>query len=131
MASILILLIFINSIGCASYIPAGINDKNEIEEAREIRLTTVDNKEYHLVNVMVEGSVISGNQWLENKIMERRIKFPVDQIAKIEVEKLKGGTGFGLLVGIVVIGIVVYLLIPKSNSKSTKSQHRDIQWRGL
>jgi len=86
-ASILILLIFINSIGCFSYKPIGIDDKNEIERAREIRLTTVDNKEYILQNFTVTDSTISGNQRVENYVSERKIEFQVDQISKIEVEK--------------------------------------------
>ena len=129
-ASILIVLIFINSIGCTSYRDIKKEDKNEIEKAMVVKVTTVDDKEYILTNVTVIDSVISGNRCLENKIMERRIEFPVDQIAKIEVEKKVKGS-IGLLVGIAVIGIGVYLLISKSNSKSTNSQNRDIKWIGL
>jgi len=107
-ASILIILIFINSIGCVSYIPAGIGDKSEIEEARVIRLTTVDNKEYVLTKVTVTDSVLSGNQWVQNKIMERKIEFPVDQISKIEVEEAHFGATIFILGGIfaVIYGIV-------------------------
>ena len=107
-ASILILIIFINSIGCmVSYKQIGINKYDEIEEAREIRLTTVDNKEYILRNVRIEGSIISGNQWVQNEISERRIKFSVDQISKIEAEEFHLSTGFWIGFGIIV------LLIPK------------------
>ena len=105
-SGILIILILINSTGCASYKQIETDDKNEIEKSREIRLTTVDNKEYQLVNVMVEDSTISGNQWIQNKITERRIKFSFDQIAKIEVEEFHLSTG-----GAIVLGISVLIFI--------------------
>ena len=54
-ASILIILIFINSIGC-SYNAVRKDDINSIEEAGKIKLTTVDNKEYILKNVTVTDS---------------------------------------------------------------------------
>ena len=114
-ASILIILIFINSIGCVSYKSAGIDDKNEIEKAGEIKLTTVDNKEYILKNVTVTDSTISGNRRVENYVSERKIEFQVDQISKIEFEKVEGGTGFLLLVG---IPLIVWGLIELSNSMS-------------
>ena len=116
-ASILIILIFINSIGCVSYKSAGIDDKNEIEEAKEIRLTTVDNKEYHLTNITVTDSTISGNQWLENKTMEGRIEFPTEQILKIEVEYNHMKTAVSILVfvgiGAVILGIFAVTWSPK------------------
>ena len=46
----------------------------------------VDNKEYILKNVMVEDSIISGNQWVPNIYLEKRSEFSVDQVSKIEVE---------------------------------------------
>ena len=70
---ILVILIFINSMGCMSYHAIRIEDKNEIEKAKEIKLTTLDDKEYHLRNVKIEGSRISGDQLVENKIMERSL----------------------------------------------------------
>ena len=109
-ASILIILIFINSIGCVSYKPIGIVDKNEIEEAREIRLTTVDNKEYILTNVLVEDSVLSGNQWVQNKIMERRIEFSAAQILYIEVEEFHTGSTIWLIIGISILTYVSWYL---------------------
>jgi hypothetical protein len=86
-ASILIILIFINSIGCTSYNAVKKDDINSIEEAGKIKLTTVDNKEYILKNVTVTDSTISGNQLVQNYVSERKIEFQVDQIAKIEVEE--------------------------------------------
>ena len=85
-ASILIILIFINSIGCSSYNAVRKDDINLIEEGGKIRLTMVDNKEYILKNVMVEDSIISGNQWVPNIYLEKRSEFSVDQVSKIEVE---------------------------------------------
>ena len=110
-ASILVILIFINSIGCVSYKSAGIDDKNEIEKAGEIKLTTADNKEYILQNVTVTDSTISGNQRVQNYVSERKIEFQVDQISKIEVENVEGGTGFLLLIGIPVIIYGIWKLI--------------------
>jgi hypothetical protein len=83
-ASNLIILFFINSLRCTSYNQIGIDDKNEIEEAREIRLTTVDNKDYILTNIRVQDSIISGNQWVQNKYMERRSEFETDQIVNLQ-----------------------------------------------
>ena len=102
-ASILIILIFINSIGCMSYEQIRTDDKNEIEKANMIRLTTVNNKKYFLKNITATDSTISGNQWVQNKIMKRRIEFSFDQISKIEAEEFHiSTTGFGIVIGIIV-----------------------------
>ena len=85
-ASILIILISINSIGCMSYHKIRIDDQNKIEEADEVRLTTVNNKKYQLRNVKIEGSKIFGDQWVNNEKIMR--EFSAKQILYIEVEKV-------------------------------------------
>jgi hypothetical protein len=90
-ASIFIILIIINSIGCMSYYKITTDDKNRIEKADKIRLTTVDKKVYQLRNVKIEGSKIFGNQWVENKnlkFMKIRREFSAEQILYIEIEQV-------------------------------------------
>ena len=82
-ASILIILIFINGIGCMSYHAIKIDDQNKIEEADEVKLTTVNKIEYHLRNVKIEGSKIFGDQWVNNEKIMR--EFSAKQILYIEV----------------------------------------------
>ena len=87
-ASILIILIFINGIGCMSYHAIKIDDQNKIEEADEVKLTTVNKIEYHLRNVKIEGSKIFGNEWVETnskRLMKIRREFSAKQILYIEV----------------------------------------------
>ena len=100
-AYILIFLIFINSIGCTSYKQIRMDDKEKIEKAREIRLTTVTNKEYILRNFIMTDSTISFNQWVQNKYSWRRIEIPTDQILYIEVEEVDADSIIWLVLGTV------------------------------
>jgi hypothetical protein len=100
-ASILIVLIFINSVGCMSYNQLGINDKNKIEEAEEIILTTVDNKKYILTNVVVQDSVLSGDQWVENNMRKISREFSAEQILSIEAEEVDADSVIWLVIGTV------------------------------
>jgi len=84
-----------------SYNQLGINDKNEIEEAEEIILTTVDNKKYTLTNVIVQDSVLSGDQWVENKMRKISRDFPVEDILYIEVEEVDSKSIVWLVLGTV------------------------------
>jgi len=103
-ASILIMLIFINSLGCAfTYHPIQLEDKNTIEKAKRIKLTTVDNREYILREVKVHDDRISGYIWMGDDYSKTRGEFSKVKIAQIEVEEIKTGSTVLIIVGVSVL----------------------------
>ena len=59
-ASILIILILINSIGCYSYNQIKKEDTEKLKEDNEVKITTIDEKVYILHDVQIIGSILKG-----------------------------------------------------------------------
>ena len=115
-ASILIILIFINSIGCWSY--SQINstiDTSEFKKNDRVKITTIDGRVYILTNVTIEGSELKGEVPLSHLERERgnipeEIVLSLKEIKIIEVGKrdFRKTYGYVLLVGLIgYIGLVL------------------------
>jgi hypothetical protein len=115
-ASILIILILINSIGCYSYSQIKKEDTEKIEEYGEAKITTIDDKVYILTDVEIQESILKGygqkDEYLFGFIKYRGVKevvIPIDQIKKIEIKS--PDTGLTVLAIIIIIGIPVGLVL--------------------
>ena len=108
-ASVLVLLILINSIGCYSYSQIKKEDAEKIEEGDEVKITTIYEKVYYLHDVEIQGSILKGYgykyiSWgYQNKREE--IVIPTQQIKKIEVDKFN--PAITVLTVVLIIGIPI------------------------
>ena len=59
-ASILILVLLINGVGCHSYIQINREDTEKIVEGDKVKITTIDENVYILTNVTIEKSRVKG-----------------------------------------------------------------------
>ena len=100
-ASILVLLIIINSIGCYSkaYLPKKELDK--LSEGDNIIVTTKDRKAYDIRVVRIIGSDIHG---IEYRPGRPQIVIKSEEISTIETKKLDAGKT--IIFGIVCIGVI-------------------------
>ena len=116
-ASILILLIFINSIGCYSHNQIRKWDSEKLKGADEVKITTIDKKVYILTDVKIEGSEVKGvvvtshSEWLRD-IQGKEIVISLNEIKKIEVKELNSVfIGVAAALGIVLLGYAVFIVI--------------------
>ncbi len=116
-ASILIILILINSIGCYSYSQINKEDAEKIEIADEVKITTLNEKVYILSDVTIDGLevrgvvVLSHSEWLR-EIQDGEIVISVKEIKKIEVDKYNPVlSSLALLLGVGVLVVVVVFAI--------------------
>jgi hypothetical protein len=105
-ASVLILLILINSVGCYSYSQIKKGDIFEFDEKDEVKITTLDEKIYHLIGVQIQGNIMRGIDKRIDIYPRKVVEIPLEKIAKMEVEK----SHVLLILGIVIVAwIVLYL----------------------
>ena len=122
-ASILIILILINSIGCYSY--SQINKESAVifKEDDTVKIMTIDEKVYELIDVKIDGSEVKGvvvsthSEWLrDNQSKEVTILF--EDIKKIEVPQFNVGLTLGLIIPCAgIVGFVIFYAIGMSNLK--------------
>jgi hypothetical protein len=112
-ASILIILILINSIGCYSYQQI---KKEEIEKDNKVKITTLDNKDYYLHNVEIQGSVLKGFKYIKSHYGQRKaeeVVIHLEEIKTLEVLQydktlttIMGGSI--IIVLLAGIGLIIY-----------------------
>jgi len=112
-ASILIFLILINSIGCYSYNQIMKEDTKKIEENDKVRITTLDEKVFVLTDVTIEGSEVTGfvvpTQWkLGRDIHVEVIVISFKEIKNIEIKE--HNTGLTVLTVVLVLGVTIAVL---------------------
>jgi hypothetical protein len=110
-ACILVLLIFINTVGCYSkaHLPFFQEDMEELSEGDNIVVITQDGIEYSITVVKIEEKRIYGTTgWTKSQVI-----IHADDIAMIEIKKFDTGKTLLLgLAGIVCIaGILVIIVI--------------------
>ena len=106
-ASILIVLILINSIGCYSYSQINMEDTEKIVEGNKVKITTIEEKVYILTDVMIDSSHIRGMASLSQSELlageqKKEIAIPFEEIKEIEIRAYDStltryfvlGTGF-------------------------------------
>ena len=71
-ASILIILILINSIGCYSYNQIKKEDTEKLGKDDKVKITTLDNNVYYLHNVEIQGSVLKGLKYIKSHYGQRK-----------------------------------------------------------
>ena len=125
-ASILILLIFINSIGCHTYNQIKKEDTEKLDRNDKVKITTLDGKEYILTDVEIQGPILKGRVYkstyeqitqgsrkdkdTEEANLEERI-IPIEEIKKIEVDKYNPHTSALTVIGVMCfIGVVIAAL---------------------
>ena len=109
-ASILIVLILINSIGCYSYSQINMEDTEKIVEGNKVKITTIEEKVYILTDVMIDSSHIRGMASLSQSELlageqKKEIAIPFEEIKEIEIRAYDStltryfvlGTGFFIL----------------------------------
>jgi len=101
--NILIISIFISSIGCYSYNLIKLGNTKEFEKDDKVKITTLKEKVYNLHNVQIEESKLKGlsfNQFKGDVII------PTDQIKKIEVHEFSlalTSLGVILIIGMPIV----------------------------
>jgi hypothetical protein len=83
-ASILIILILINIVGCYPYSSITMYDTERIEKGEKFRVTTSDGTVYYLTDVEVQESIVRGKE----KVIKDHIRYP-DRIVEIRFEDIK------------------------------------------
>ena len=112
-ASVLIILILINSIGCYSYSQIKKEDTEKLWADDEVKITTIDEKVYILTDVEIQGSILRGyghkDEYVFGFIRKRGVEevvIPTDQIKKIEVNKFDPYQTAALTI-VLIIGIPI------------------------
>jgi len=115
-ASILIILILINSIGCYSYNQIKKEDTEKLWADDEVKITTIDEKVYILTDVTIEESEVKGlvvpthSEWLRD-IQGKEIVISIKEIKKIEVEKFETGSiKIVIVVSVLVLVGIIWLI---------------------
>jgi hypothetical protein len=106
-ASILIILILINSIGCYSYNQIKIGNTKEFEKDDNVKITTLKEKVYNLHHVQIEGSELKG---LSFNQFEGDVVIPTNQIKKIEVHEFSfalTSVGVILIIGLPLVAFAL------------------------
>ena len=101
-SSILILLVLVNSVGCYSYSQINKEDILEFDEKDEVKITTLDEKIYHLVGVQIQGNIMRGIDKRIDIYPRKVVEIPLEKIAKMEVEK----SHVLLVLGIVIVAFI-------------------------
>ncbi len=118
-ASILIILILINGMGCYFYNQIKKEDTKRIEESDKVKITTLDEKVYVLTDVTIEGSEVKGvvgpthsfSVW-PSDIQGKEIVISFKGIKKIEVQEYNKGSSIAAIgLGIVIGGLLVFYVI--------------------
>ena len=118
-SGILLLLIFINSIGCYSYKQIKIENTEEFEKNDEVKITTLDEKVYILSDVTIDGLEARGvvvpthSGWLRD-IQGKEIVISIKEIKKIEVETFEtfetGTIKIVIVVSVLVLVGIIWLI---------------------
>ncbi len=105
-ASILIILILINSIGCYSFQDVKVEDAETNKKHTSAKLTTLDDKVYYLIDVEVQETKINGVD--SENTQKGIIQFRKEDIKHFEVNSFD--PGFTLLTIVGVVGVTCGLL---------------------
>ena len=103
-ASFLIALLIVNSIGCFPYKEVRTDEKDKIEKGGNVKIIKMDNKRHLFTNVVFQDSILVGTERIDN--WEKQVKVPVKDIKTIEVQKFEPASlllliiplGFGIAV---------------------------------
>ncbi len=118
-SGILVLLIFINSIGCYSYkkinmYEINMYDTERIEKGEKFRITTLEGTVYYLTNVEVQESIVRG----KGKVIKQHlvylggaVEIRFEDIKSIEVEEIDVKTLLLIVLGASVIVLTVFFVI--------------------
>ena len=126
-ASLLIILILINSIGCYSYSQINTESAVIFKEDDKVKITTLDEKIYILYNVKIGESEIKGVTYLTHSeklgdIRGKEVVIPTEQIKRIEVEK--HNTGRTVLAVVLIVGIPIAVLAIVVGNQMAKGGYR-------
>jgi len=115
---VLIVLIFLNSVGCYTYSQIEKDELIEIEKKDEIRITTFDNSVYYLIEVEIDRSVLMGYKYekvyqrdrerRENVRVGDQISIPFHQIKEIKIDEFN--PYLTALTVILIIGIPIAIV---------------------
>ena len=105
-ASILIILMLLNSVACYSLRDVNVEDTDTIKKYESAKLTTLDDKVYYLIDVEVQETKING---VDSKNTQKGIiQFRKEDIKHFEVNSID--LGFTLLTIVGVVGVTCGLL---------------------
>ena len=113
-ASILIILVLINIVGCYPYNSITTYDTERIEKGEKFRVTTSDGTVYYLTDVEVQESIVRGKE----KVIKDHIRYPdriveirFEDIKSIEVEEIDVVTPILIVLGVGFIVLTAYYFI--------------------
>jgi hypothetical protein len=113
-ASILIILILINIVGCYPYNSITTYDTERIEKGEKFRVTTSDGTVYYLTDVEVQKSIVRGKE----KVIKDHIRYPdriveirFEDIKSIEVEEIDVVTPILIVLGVSGIVVITFIVI--------------------
>ncbi len=110
LSGILVLLIFINSIGCYSKAFVSKKDMEKLSEGDNITVISQDMKTYMITIEKVEGTEIHGFEYTGDQ--KSQVVIHAEEISTIEMKKLDAGKI--ILIGCICIAVIAYggLIIP-------------------
>jgi hypothetical protein len=119
---ILIFLILINGMGCYSYHAVKMEDAEKIDMIEKAKIRTFDDKLYILTDVTIQGSEVKGKvarsiytKWLKD-LQGQEIVISFKEIREIEVREYnKGSTTVAIILGVGILGFMVFMGITLSN----------------
>ncbi len=100
--SIIIVLILNIQSGCFSYQEIKLEDEETVKLAGKVKITTLDNKEYFLFDVEIQGSTVKGKEKTHTN-QTREIILSAEEIKKIEDEEFQLGLTILVIVAIPVL----------------------------
>ena len=112
-ASILIALIFVNSMGCFPSHQVKPEEKDAIEKRGNVKITTTDDQIYYLTDVVVQDSILVGTEKVDEYQNIKR-KLSVSEIKTIEVKEFN--LALTLVSVIFVGGLLFYVIVEASFS---------------
>ncbi len=124
-ASILIIIILINVVGCSSYQQVLLEtdadqeivlmpDEETLRKSEKVIITTLDDKTHELTNVKIQGLIFKGAEWISaSKFQE--VVISAEEIKKIEVMGYDGGLTFLAIIIIVGAPILIFAVIMESD----------------
>ena len=102
-SNIIIVMIIIQNVGCYSYSQILKEDIQVIDDDDNVKITSLDDKIYLLSDVEIEKEIVRGTD--KSVYPRKELNIPVEEIAKLEVEKSNSLLIFvtGAIVAVLVI----------------------------
>ena len=109
-ASLLIPLILIQTVGCFPYKKVDIENKDAIEKGGHFKITLMNNTVYYFTDIVIEDSILIGTENI-GRSQNRKVRLPADDIYTVETQNFN--PGLTVLAVLPILGIVILAAMMK------------------